>query len=523
MTVSFGIEFESDMIDDFGNIVSARQYVHEFVQGLRPSGGWGVQDDPSAGVEIRSPIFTSVENAAARIGRFFSSLFDCLESYSFFSYNRPGRSIGQHIHIGKPRGGLLRLDKRKIANAIALVYPFLAAIHANPLPSVRGLRSLYCYSIHQVDFNIPHPDHYCEISASGHGTVEFRIFDSNIPQASLTCAWIMQKIAEKSLRAEPSQIPEIDRERYVRDRAEALTHGPVALNILSYLRTIRGIIGNQDLPRLDSVKEILYLACKYGLTPYAIYHAIRPKPFYYFRTMFSKPDRFIENLLEISEHVEDRGMLERLERIRGEASLISNFDELIGIALASLESLRQMAGISAERDDSRGAPAMRGIPRSVVRQLIASGAYRICRITEVCGLNHHQVADRISYLLRHHGDGLVRVLSPDEVISCSPRFYVFTVRSEVSGEPHILGAIAVNVRTGEICHLVVDRRYRRLGIARLLVNRVLEVLRLSSGVRPFCYIRSANGASIELFKSMGFRVVRKNSECLKLEYSSMGV
>jgi ribosomal protein S18 acetylase RimI-like enzyme len=136
--------------------------------------------------------------------------------------------------------------------------------------------------------------------------------------------------------------------------------------------------------------------------------------------------------------------------------------------------------------------------------LIERGSYVISRINEVNGLSTAEVAERISYLLNYHGDSMVNSVSASEVIESPFRFYVFTCLDRDSNQLQICGAVSIHIRDGQIRSLVVDRRFRRLGIARLLLNHVIRVANENNLANVYAYIRNDNEASLALFRSLGF-------------------
>ncbi|MEM2365700.1 MAG: N-acetyltransferase [Nitrososphaerota archaeon] len=116
---------------------------------------------------------------------------------------------------------------------------------------------------------------------------------------------------------------------------------------------------------------------------------------------------------------------------------------------------------------------------------------------------------------KYHGDSFVRILTHQEILELPHRFYVFVVstRDSISDryKDVVLGAIGVRVRTGEIISLVVDRRYRRLGIAKRLLRKAISVCEEN----PYAYVRRDNIAMIRLLESMGFVKEEETKDCYK--------
>jgi ribosomal protein S18 acetylase RimI-like enzyme len=97
-------------------------------------------------------------------------------------------------------------------------------------------------------------------------------------------------------------------------------------------------------------------------------------------------------------------------------------------------------------------------------------------------------------------------MSAQEIIETDFRFYVFVAYDRASGAEQICGAISIHMQSGEIRSLVVDRRFRRLGIARALVAHVIELAREHNLARVYTYVRRGNESSANLFASLGFRI-----------------
>lgn len=488
-TISFGIEFEFDVINDRGERVTSglprRYFCVE---------GWGYQNDPTATVELRSPVFTSVEEAVESISREFTEWCEAntyaFERFAPYSFNENGVSLGQHVHVGLPSRRLSRAEKRAIGTRVARVYPLLTGLHMQPIPSYRGLRSTYCSAMWFYDYRIPNEDHFCEISDSHNGTVEFRIFDSNIPQTTLTCVTFLREIAKVALREGAIELDDDFKRRYRNDRTNVLRRGLVGINVCEYLREVERQVGDFDLPNVNAIRELLYLASRYCLNAYNVFSLVRPPKFHYFYKMFTNPSEFLNNLMEFASG-RNRN---RIERWINEAHRVERLSDLVRIAEETQRALGRGV-IEATQVTERA------LPRSIVREAIEASSYYIARIHGVRGYTIEEVAQAIENLLRSHGDGNVNVMSAEEIINSPSRFYVFVIPRENEERDQIVGVIAVRVRTGEIHSLVVDRRYRRLGIARRLLEHVHRVLSIENRERAFAHVRTNNEASRRLFES----------------------
>ena len=260
---------------------------------------------------------------------------------------------------------------------------------------------------------------------------------------------------------------------------------------------------------------------RYRLNFYGVMKYTHVNHYQYFKKVLSDCSKFLEHLIEIP-NIRHK---EKLREWKEKASQIETLDQLIGISIAVDKTLSRALikaieeRISEQPQTARRIRAARRIElgRSEVRELISNERYAISRINNVEGYTTEQVAERIHELLRLHGNRFVNVLSPREVIETPVRFYVLWVRDTRRNITQICGCIGVHVREATIQSLVVDRRYRRLGIARRLVGHVLNVLSRENPTTARVWIRKQNNASLNLFKSFGFRIVDHNHRSYLLE------
>jgi ribosomal protein S18 acetylase RimI-like enzyme len=276
----------------------------------------------------------------------------------------------------------------------------------------------------------------------------------------------------------------------------------VGLDVPSYLRQIRDLGQINEVPEVPAIKQLLFLASRYYMNAYNVKTTLRLDDYQYFKSMFLEPSEFLGNIISIE------GLRER-ERVLGwiaEAERVESIDELIGMAQASRQAV-----VTALLERAEGIPVhaqvvVRGVTRSQVREALATGRFGISRINEVQNMTVEQVANRIAELLARHGDGFTNGLDARGVVESPQRFYVL----HVYPTNEIVGCIAVHTREGEISSLCVDRRFRRLGIARRLLERVLIL-----GVQNLhAYIRIGNDASLQLFQSFGFREVSRDDRAI---------
>jgi ribosomal protein S18 acetylase RimI-like enzyme len=497
MDVSFGIEFEFDVIKSDGSKIT-----REFPRGRIPIDTWDYQEDRTCAVELRSPIFTSIDQALEEISNQFNYWCYELEGYAPYPYNSNGRSLGGHIHIGLRNRSLDYDESNVLGYTIANVYPFLVAIQAQPIPSVRGLRSTWLRPLWDVGYEIVDYDHYAEINYSHHGTLELRLFDANIPQTSLTNAYILTEIS-KTVLENLDNGKDIDESRYRRDRNLALRYGLRALDLAYYLNYIKDICGDLEIPSYPFLKEILYLTCKYRLNVWNILRLTNVNEYYYFKKMFTNPSGYLENIVGLMNVRNDSRLYSIISDTIQNSGSVSTISDLIRLAEATVPTVSRIDEIPLH---SRNLPS-----RTYVRECIQVGTYRIRRITDVPGYTSYDVAERISYLLRHHGDGYTNILEPDQIIDDPRRFYVLTVYDNSSNRYAIVGCIAIRMSSGEISSLVVDRRYRRLGIANVLLRHVLSI-----SERPIWgYVRKENQGMINLLRSLGFQFEDGNDRSLR--------
>jgi GNAT superfamily N-acetyltransferase len=111
-----------------------------------------------------------------------------------------------------------------------------------------------------------------------------------------------------------------------------------------------------------------------------------------------------------------------------------------------------------------------------VAKRIKCGEYTISRIGDVPYMDVYSVADRVRRLLRYHSIGPSIDMTAEEIIKTPIRFYVFATTDEAIRRSEIIGVIGVNTAEAEVVAAAVDRRYRRLGVLRTLVNVVKDRL-----------------------------------------------
>jgi GNAT superfamily N-acetyltransferase len=511
MEISFGIEFEFDYVTRCNHVITT-------YSGRRPhyiAPNWGCQEDHTAGSELRSPVFLSLQQYISECNNQFSNMINGEEIP--YMCNEAGRSLGQHMHVGLPSRQLTRAQKFKIAKAILEFYPFFAAIQAQPIPSSRGLNTLYARSM-TIYNNVISEDHYAEISESHLGTVELRIFDANIPQASLVNAFFITSIAKKALqqrRRDGDNDENFNFYTYKLERTKALRYGLIGLDVTNYLKKIRNIVGNIEIPEINSLREGLYLIARYRINFWGLWKYSQINKFDYMKNTLKDCSQYLANLSELV-NGEKR---EKFNRWISEAQQIENLDQLIGVSIATDRTLVDMISEGVQSAQTTVVASRRELTRTEVRLLVEDGCWDLRRLNEVPGFGVHGVAQYISDLLRHHGEQYVNQYSAQEIIDSPNRYYVFVAIDERRNIYQICGAIAVNIRSGEISSLVVDRRFRRLGIARRMVEKVLDILYRTDIRAAVAYIQNNNEAAKRLFEQLGFIKVEQNDSVSKYEFT----
>jgi ribosomal protein S18 acetylase RimI-like enzyme len=518
MTISFGIEFEFDYVRSNNEVITTYHGRDPYY--IAPS--WDYQADPTAGSELRSPVFTSLEDYIRECNNQFGHMVLNNRGEIPYMANESDRSLGQHMHIGMPRRQLTNYQKVKIAKTILELYPFFASIQAQPIPSHRGLNTIYARSMQQYR-NVISSDHYAEISASHIGTVELRIFDANIPQASLINAFFITQIAKKAIQPRrrnnnDNNNDSFDFNAYHEERQKALRYGLIGIDITSYLKKIRNIVGNISIPNINCIKEGLYLIARYRANFWVLWKYAQVPKFDYMK-------KTLENCSEYLNNIEQLVSTEKREKLRrwiNEASEIENLDQIIGLSIATDRTLVDMITERAQNAQTTTTVTTitrrMGLTRSEVRELVENGYWSLRRLNEVPNYDSTSVAEYISNLLRNHGNQYVNQYSAQEIIESPSRYYVFLAIDQRRNINQICGSIAVHMRTGEISSLVVDRRFRRLGIARKMVQKILMILYGTEVRSAITFIRNGNEASKRLFESLGFKKVEQNDNVSKYEY-----
>jgi ribosomal protein S18 acetylase RimI-like enzyme len=365
-------------------------------------------------------------------------------------------------------------------------------------------------------------DHYAEISDSHVGTVELRLFDSNIPQVSLTCAWITTKLVEKALSSDVDDDDNsYDFDAYDEIRNKALRYGLTGLNVTRYLKMLKENLGNIEIPDIPCVKEIMYLIARYRLNPYGLWRYTDVKPYEYMKSQLSECSKFLENIVGIRNVRHE----DKLRNWVNDANQLENLDQLIGLSMATDQGLAtvgtsRIVGTQTTRVSYAEELRRRGIEvmnREMVREAIENNRFSICRINELRTMDRDRVASVVSYLSIRHGEACISELTENQIIDSEDRFYVFVAYSEDGEVEQICGSIAIHVATGRITFLAVNRRFRRFGVARRLIEHVINVARDRGRDRVIVNVRENNQPSLQLFRSLGFTETGRERYSIVLE------
>ncbi len=502
MVKSMAAEMEMDGIAADGRMTGSN------LRGYPLESGWHSPPDGTTGVEITSPIWSTVRQASDSIRRQFTNWIRENNICPLLQNGHGLHSSGAHIHIGKGRSAYLDAEEiARYGKHVRVFLPMITAISAAPLPSRRGQTSTYCQSISNYRWNFA-TDHYAELSWSQeHGTAEIRIPDPNIPQVILTNIWILGNVMEHSNEDCHCSTDALrfDNDEYSRLRSEALNHGVTGIPIARMLRSVRQFMGNRANDfEVNSVKEVLFMAAKYYSSPHQIYTMLRPNLYEYMKTMLENPSEYLTNLSELTTGVENR---QRVSEWFNEASRIHSLDEMITLAEAGMRGLQ--ARMPAPPVVL--ATATFSLGRSDVQRAVQDRAFNVTRITDVPGFTVEQIRAKISYLLSRHGDGFTNPVDEEQVQTLPTRFYVFI--APAGNRWDIAGCIGINVgqraraaHDSEVGHLAVHRMYRRLGIAKILVNHVKAIALENGQTIMHTHIKIGNIPSEQLFAGAGYRI-----------------
>jgi len=451
--------------------------------------GFEFHEDSTAGTEIVTPPLSKPSKAADLISQQWRGWIRNNEGISPNFQNDEYHEMGHHIHIGIPRAYLDIQEKRMIASRAIKILPLLMAVSANDKRytsmSWRGTHSDFCEELKK---DVIGASHYKEISNSELGTVEFRIFDCNIPQVSLTNAVILQAIAKKAL--EDGKEIAVDIENYRKERKNALKYGLKGIDVDQYKISLRELVDDINFFRYPKcVKEILFLAIKKRLS---VASFIREYNYEFCKTMGTNSKYFFDNLLKMKSLTEtDKSMVKKwIEEVKEfrtlkelcagkmngtEEIIVSDVLNLLGSG-ENWNEAKQIINdrydyndkilqninvvLSGSKDEiDRLEMTKKDELTSYNNNLISSlteecikRSNNICRIGKMNGRTNLWVANQISAIMKQY---FKKEIKPDKIISASERFYVFTSNNRV------LGFVALDIRHQKIKRLLIDKRVNK--------------------------------------------------------------
>ena len=374
------------------------------------------------------------------------------------------------------------------------------AISAQPTPSKRMLQSCYCASLADLPDYLPYEgnEHEQEINFSHLGTVEFRVFDTNIPQCSLAEAWILKKICDHIRVNDKTTDLNFRVDRYVNLRKLACCQGFTSLPITELLTQIKTMLPeeNLDVFELDSIRDIFYLMAKYALNPSDIYHIVKPSKYAYFKTMFEEPNKYLENLKLVSGK-----FINVFDKMLNESKQITSFDQLIALSTHAPNTKL----FEAKKKIKQIKPL---IDLEFLKNKIAYKHYDIKRIVDYENINSEDIAIEISNMMIEEPTQLVNRMSTQEILEAHERFYTFSInddRIEGKRKTEFLGAIALRFKTGEIMHMIVNKNYQKLGIGSIMLKYLVDFTKDTALPEAIAYIKKSNTVSAKMFEKLGFK------------------
>lgn len=245
---SFGIEFE-------GNARNFKGIVNYCPEKYHTVGKWDYQMDGTVTFELRSPVWSDINEAFNDIHEEFSSWISANNNIvPFFRPTKYYNSVGGHIHVSLGKRHKLSPDEANsiIAKNVRFL-PFLYFINANGVVGKYISRRMIEAPYSTLKFDEKLRTTREEFYLSPHGTVEWRRFDANIPAVQLAIAFLMKNITLKASE-KPWNADTLQRE------VRACLKYPADL---AYLLSIRqrfyeiADISISDLP--NSIKEVLAL------------------------------------------------------------------------------------------------------------------------------------------------------------------------------------------------------------------------------------------------------------------------
>ena len=508
---------------------------------IEPSLNWGKQHDATVGAEINTRPFSNISNylEESEIQWRAWTVHNSSGDFSTVPLMVGGSSeyggsfsVGNHIHLGREDDSLSIREKDNITRVIYPIYPLLIFIGANDYRygyrSYRGLKSDYC--IASSDHQYPLQDtHYGEFSNSSHGTLEFRIFDANIPQVIATNMLLIKKIGEwaleKTYELEKEQFESLKNLRYKVLRGKAgVTSMSECLHQLCQIHDL-------DLTNLPkAVRQVLNLAFeKQSNAGQYLWNFLKSKNFASVYEFFSNAlqetsalpfdsgdyskysklsdyfplfrIRFVQGnrvtWLKVFRFVFDQySVLSNRETVlkalveggvpenravhfldmfeNGHRIPLSEFSSWAGEFKRNFGTKTTLTYISKIRKDATNVlkKLRHEIAKMKALELAKVQRYSFFRLYYMPEKSRFQVSKQISEALR---ETFNITMYPTDVIYAKERYYVASVL--VDGEEIMLAFLGIMYRTGEVLYLYTSPQFRRLGVASRLLKVVLEEFR----------------------------------------------
>ena len=484
VNISFGVEYEANFLSENLNKITQHtpnRYAH--------INKWDYQQDGTAGTEIRTPIFTDInqfsQESQEQWQHWMSQNPNVIPQFKCNYYHS---SIGHHIHIGLPTRQLQSNEKLAIVRKTLKLMPLLAFISANQKGKVRTtsyLSKRMVVSSFCRNGEMMTGSHYDEISDSRHGTVEFRLFDANFPQINTTIITILKILAEKGLTEKTG---EADTELYKREKMKILSQGLSAYDVMKYRELFLQEIGDLDFTKYPAcVKEILYLILVYGYNPSEFIGGYNVK---ISKAMLSDTSTFFANLQNT---IRDREKREELTNMIRETENITKFSEIIGRKIIVFDKKRLANGVRHLLEMGKTLDEITGLlnekfevnkrhlnkiielltvknPKSNVKEMrelfqfnpnlkgkLLEDSIEIKRLNE-CG-NKNNVATEVS--------SIIGALEPVQIVQSPVRFYVALAGNKV------LGTIGIYAKTKTLYVMGVKNDipdYQKIKVTKILLN-----------------------------------------------------
>jgi hypothetical protein len=194
--IKFGMELEA-------NFIGKRGIVRHVYSPYACPQGWGYQSDPTAGTELRTPVLKTVKEGLKEIQKlkFWSERNNGVALH--FKGNRYYSRIGGHIHISIWNGGS-NVTSERLIDTVTKVYrilPFCYFINANGYFNGALSRRMayhpyspYIDSYHRLTDEYHLREYRDEVHHNReYNTIEFRMFDANVPIIQLTVFWLIRE------------------------------------------------------------------------------------------------------------------------------------------------------------------------------------------------------------------------------------------------------------------------------------------------------------------------------------------